>query len=141
MFTKLLIALDGSEMSRKALNVAIELAKLTGASLYLVSVEENLPHYPADIGEVKEEKQLKNGYFKTIQREAREMAKVHGIDLDQANILIGNEAKTIVSHAKAIKCDLIVMGHSGQSGVWANFLGSTAEKISHHAHCTVMIVR
>ena len=39
------------------------------------------------------------------------------------------------------KVDLILVGHSGLSGVWAAFLGTTAEKVSRHAPCSVLIVR
>jgi len=39
------------------------------------------------------------------------------------------------------KFDLILVGHSGLSGVWAKFLGTTAEKVSRHAPCSVLIVR
>jgi nucleotide-binding universal stress UspA family protein len=37
--------------------------------------------------------------------------------------------------------DLIVLGHRGLSGVWATFLGQVAEKVSRHAHCSLLIVR
>jgi nucleotide-binding universal stress UspA family protein len=66
---------------------------------------------------------------------------VSGLDLQHADVLTGHVAKSIINYAKKIKCDLIIVGHSGLSGAWANFLGTTAEKISHHADCTVMIVR
>jgi nucleotide-binding universal stress UspA family protein len=39
------------------------------------------------------------------------------------------------------KLDAVLVGHSGLSGVWAKFLGTTAEKVSRHAPCTVIIVR
>lgn len=141
MFKHILVALDGSTSSRKGLDVAVALAKALGAELSLVSVEEHLPSYPGDVGEVKEEKERQNQIFWKLQREAREAVKVSGLDLHRADILMGHVAKSIISHAKSIQCDLIVMGHSGLSGVWANFLGSTAEKVSRNAHCTVMIVR
>ncbi len=141
MFNYILIAFDGSKVARKALEIAIDMAEVTKARLALVSVEANLPQFPADIGEIKEEKQVQNGYFKTAQREARELAKMHGIDLHRVDVLAGHVSKTIIDHARNIKCDLIIMGHSGQSGAWADFLGSTVDKVSRHAHCTVMIVR
>jgi len=141
MFKHILIAYDGSTSSRKALDVAIGLAKVLGANLSLVSVEEHLPSYPGDVGEVKEEKERQNEIFQKFQREAREAVKLSGLDLQSADVLIGHVAKSIVNHAQTTQCDLIVMGHSGRSGVWGSFLGSTAEKVSRNAHCTVMIVR
>jgi nucleotide-binding universal stress UspA family protein len=141
MFQHILVAFDGSTTSQKALDNAIELSKLLNANLSLVSVEEHLPSYPGDIGEVKEEKERQNNIFQNLQREAREKVKLSGQDLHRADILVGHVAQSIINHAKSIQCDLIVMGHSGRSGAWGRFLGSTVEKVSRYAHCTVMIVR
>lgn len=141
MFKHILVAYDGSAASRKALEVAGELAGAFGANLSLVSVEEHLPSFPGDIGEVKEEKERQNDIFQKLQREARETVKVKGLDLFRADVLVGHVSITIIKHAKAIECDLVIMGHSGRSGAWGAFLGTTAEKVSRHAHCTVMIVR
>jgi nucleotide-binding universal stress UspA family protein len=141
MFKHILVAYDGSASSRKGLEVAIGLAKALGANLSLVSVEEHLPSYPGDVGEVKEEKERQNGIFQKLQREAREMAKLGGLDLYRADVLVGHVSKSIINHARNIQCDLIVLGHSGRSGAWGRFLGSTADKVSRYAHCTVMLVR
>jgi nucleotide-binding universal stress UspA family protein len=141
MFKHILAAYDGSAVSRQALEMAGGLARALGAELSLVSVEEHLPSFPGDIGEVKEEKERQNEVFQKLQREAREMVKLTGLDLHRADVLVGHVAKTIIKHAKAVECDLIVMGHSGRSGAWGGFLGTTAEKVSRYAHCTVMIVR
>jgi nucleotide-binding universal stress UspA family protein len=141
VFKHILVAYDGSTSSRKALDVAIGLAKMLRSNLSLVSVEEHLPSYPGDVGEVKEEKERQNEVFQKLQNEAREIARLNGLDLNRADVLIGHVAKSIINHSKSIQCDLIVMGHSGRSGAWGTFLGSTAEKVSRNAHCTVMIVR
>ncbi len=141
MFKHILVAYDGSALSQKALDVAIGLAKTMGAKLSLVSVEEHIPTFPGDIGEVKEEKERQNNIFHKLQQEAREIVRENGIDLTHADVLVGHVSQSIISHAKSIQCDLIVMGHSGRSGAWGRFLGSTAEKVSRVAHCTVMIVR
>lgn len=141
MFKHILVAYDGSDFSQKALDVAIGLAKMMGAQLSLVSVEEHLPTFPGDIGEVKEEKERQNNIFHQLQQEAREIVRENGIDLTHTDVLVGHVSQSIISHAKSIQCDLIVMGHSGRSGAWGRFLGSTAEKVSRVAHCTVMIVR
>jgi nucleotide-binding universal stress UspA family protein len=141
MFKNILVSFDGSTYSWKALDTAVDLAKLTNAQLSLISVEENLPRFVADSGELKEEKEYQNGVFQKLQLEARERVKSSGIDLLRADIRMGHVAKSIIEHAKSIQCDLIIMGHSGRSGAWGNFLGTTAEKVSRYAHCTVMIVR
>ena len=141
MFKHILIAFDGSASSRQALTEALELATALRARVSLVSVEESVPQFPGDIGEVKEEQLRLNEYFARLQREARDAAKAHGLDFECADNLAGHVTQTILRHAKDIQCDLIVVGHSGRSGAWASFLGTTAEKVSRHAHCTVLIVR
>jgi nucleotide-binding universal stress UspA family protein len=141
MFKHILVTYDGSVSSSKALDIAIEMAKIMNAGISLVSVEEHLPGFPGDVGEVKEEKERQNNIFQKIQREGREKVKLAGMDLQHADVLVGHVAQSIINYSKKIGCDLIVMGHSGRSGAWGNFLGTTAEKVSRNAHCTVMIVR
>ncbi|MCX8126535.1 MAG: universal stress protein [Dehalococcoidia bacterium] len=141
MFKIILVAYDGSEHSKKALLTSVSLSKAFGSRIVLVSVEENVTHYAADIGEVKEEKQRLNGLFQRLQREARETVKMSGMDLSGADILVGNVPRAIIEYAKTIKCDLIVMGSSGRSGAWVGLLGTTVDKVSHHAPCSVLIVR
>jgi nucleotide-binding universal stress UspA family protein len=141
LFKFVLIPFDGSVSSRRALDVGLGIAQAFGAEVALLTVEEYIPRFAGDIGEVKEEKERQNEYFAGIQREARELAKLRGLDFGRADILVGHVAQNIVAYAKEIQCDLFVMGHSGRSGVWASFLGSTVEKVSRYAHCTVVIVR
>jgi nucleotide-binding universal stress UspA family protein len=141
VFKNILVSLDGSTHSRKALDIGIGLAKAFDSNLSIVSVEEHLSRIPATKSEVEDEKESQDLYFKNIQNEARQAVLMSGLDLQHADVLTGHVAKSIINYAKKIKCDLIIVGHSGLSGAWANFLGTTAEKISHHADCTVMIVR
>jgi len=53
----------------------------------------------------------------------------------------GPVAHTILEVTREGRFDLLVMGHSGRSEAWTAFLGTTAEKVSRHAPCTVLIVR
>jgi nucleotide-binding universal stress UspA family protein len=140
-FKYILVPFEGSTSSRRALEVGLTMAKAFQAKVALVTVEEYLPQMPGDIGEVIEEKERQNHFYQSVQREAREQAKIRGIELERADILVGHVAQTLLNHASQIQCDLIVMGHSGRSGVWGRFLGTTADKVSRYAHCTVVIAR
>jgi nucleotide-binding universal stress UspA family protein len=140
MFKRILVGLDGSAGSKRALSAAIRLAAEQGAELIAVSVEERLPHYAAMVGEVEEAKQQANEYFARVQREAYDRAKQAGIEL-RCVTLAGHAAQRIVEYANAEKVDLLVLGHSGHTGVWGQFLGTTADKIVRHAPCSVLIVR
>lgn len=140
MFNRILVGLDGSAGAFKALDAAIGLAAEHGGELVAVSVEERLPHYAAMIDEVDETKRQADAYFEGVQREAYERAKRAGIEL-RVRVLAGHAAQCIVDYATAEKVDLLVLGHSGHSGIWGTFLGTTADKIVRHAPCSVLVVR
>ncbi|HEY8838510.1 MAG TPA: universal stress protein [Dehalococcoidia bacterium] len=140
MFKLILVGLDGSAGSKRALGVAIGLAVEQGAELRAVSVEERLPHYAAMVDEVEEAKRQANEYFQRVQREAYDHAKQAGIELQVAT-LAGHAAQRIMEYATAEQADLLVLGHSGHSSVWGQFMGTTADKLVRHAPCSVLIVR
>jgi nucleotide-binding universal stress UspA family protein len=140
MFRKILLAYDGSEGANRALAVGIDLAKLHGAELWAVAVQEKLPRFSATIDEVQEEKQFANEQYGKLLEAAKVKAKEAGIEL-KTLMRPGHPAQTIISAAKEGKFDLVLVGHTGLSGVWSAFLGTTAEKVSRHAPCSVLIVR
>lgn len=140
MFKRVLVGLDGSAGSKKALSAAIHLVLEQNAQLMAVSVEEGLPRYAAMVDEVEETKRQANDFFGRVQREAYDRAKQAGIEL-HAVTLAGHAAQRIVEYATAEAIDLLVLGHSGHTGVWGQFLGTTADKIVRHAPCSVLIVR
>jgi nucleotide-binding universal stress UspA family protein len=140
MFQKILLAYDGSEGANRALEAAIELAQLHRGKIWALAVEENLPHITATVGEFQDTKEQANEKFRKLLEAARARAEKAGVEL---KILLrgGHPAQTIVGIAKDGEFDVILVGHSGLSGVWAAFLGTTAEKVSRHAPCSVLIVR
>jgi len=140
MYKKILLAYDGSEGAKKGLEAGINLLKLHQAQLYALAVQEKMPRFAGTMDEVMEEKAFGYQHFEKILEEARTRAKEAGIEL-KTDIRIGHPAKTIVEAAKEGKFDLILVGHTGLSEVWARFLGTTAEKVSRHAPCSVLIVR
>ena len=66
MFTKILVANDGSAGARRALEIAVDIAARYGAELHSISVEEGLPHYAATIDEVDAVKEKENHYFEQV---------------------------------------------------------------------------
>jgi nucleotide-binding universal stress UspA family protein len=140
MYKKILLAYDGSEGANKALNAGINLAKIHGAELVALSVQEGLPKFAGTIDEVREEKEFADQQYGKLLGSARTQAKEAGVEL-KTIMRPGHPAKTIVEVAKEGKFDLVLVGHTGLSGVWAAFLGTTAEKVSRHAPCSVLIVR
>ena len=140
MFKKILLAYDGSEGAQRALTAGIALAQLHGAELWALAVEERLPRFSGTIDEVQEEKQFADEQSGKLLEAARAQAKESGVEL-KTRMRPGHPAQTIVQAAQEGNFDLILVGHSGLSGVWAKFLGTTAEKVSRHAPCSVLIVR
>jgi nucleotide-binding universal stress UspA family protein len=140
MFEKILVAYDGSEGSRRALGVGIELAKRLGAELYSISVMEHLPHYAATVGEVKEAQAEFEVFFRELTKQARDLAALQGVEL-QTVIKAGHEVETIVTFARAGGFDLLVIGFVGHSNIWGRIMGSTTQNLSRLAPCAVMIVK
>ena len=81
MFTRIVVANDGSEGGFKALAMACELAKREGAALHMISVEE-LPDFPASIDEIVEIKDAENHKYHDVLERARAIAKASDIDLN-----------------------------------------------------------
>jgi nucleotide-binding universal stress UspA family protein len=140
MFKKILAAYDGSEGAKRALAVGFSLAKIHGAELTALAVEEVPPRFSGTIDEVQEEKQLADAIYDEVLAGAATLAREAGAEL-KAIKRLGHPARTIVDTAQEGNFDLILVGHTGWSGVWAAFLGTTADKVSRHAPCSVLIVR
>ncbi len=135
-----MLAYDGSPGARKALETAVDLAGSLGSDLLAVTVEAHLPRYAATVGEVEEERAAEESQATTSLAEATGYARGHGIVLE-TEVRAGNAAHAIVQAAKEHGVDLIVLGASGRSGLWGHFLGGTADRVSEHAPCAVLIAR
>jgi nucleotide-binding universal stress UspA family protein len=140
MYRRILVALDGSAGSKKALERAVLLANEAQAPLHALAVEDHLPKYAATIDEVKEAQAERHAFFNEVMAEARNIAAEYEVDL-KPEVTVGHAAQTICRRAGELRVDLLVIGHSGHSNVWGNFLGTTADKVSRHAPCDVLIVR
>jgi nucleotide-binding universal stress UspA family protein len=140
MYKKILVAYDGSEGSKKALDHALHLAKELGSQVSALWVRGSLPHYPETVDEVEEEKDAANSFLQKLTAELISISKEHGVEVF-AESKVGHPAKTIVDYAREQRFDLIVLGHRGHSGLWGGFLGHTTDKVSENAHCSVLIVR
>ena len=140
MFKKMLVAFDGSEGAKRALAVGIRMAQIHQAELWALAVEEKLPKFSGTIDEVQEEKEFANRHYGGLLEEASRQALEAGEELHTL-LRPGHAAKTIAEVAGEGAFDLVIVGHTGLSEVWAKFLGTTAEKVSRHASCSVLIVR
>jgi nucleotide-binding universal stress UspA family protein len=125
MFRKILLAYDGSEGAKAALRVGIGLAKSLSAELHCISVEEELPHYAATMGEVED---------------AKDQAALLGIEL-HTEIRQGHEVEIIVNYAKEGGFDLLLAGYHGHSRIFERVMGSTAQSIIRLSPCSVLLAK
>ncbi|MBX6771357.1 MAG: CBS domain-containing protein [Chloroflexi bacterium] len=139
MFRHLITAVDGSDASLKALDLAIVLAARTGALLDIVSVEEEPPHYLSRNAEVRDARSEAERYYGALHAEAVLRAARRGV-VTSTRILTGHEVRALLEDVRDHQADLLVIGATGHSGVWEMFLGSTADKLVAHAPTSVLVV-
>ncbi len=145
MFTRIVVGTDGSETAAEAVRQAVDLAKLTGASLSIVSayqpvhkrrIEGEQQGAPADV-------QYEIGPREDVNLvldAAAAAAKKDGIEV-QTHPVEGEPAEAILTVAEETEADLIVVGNKGMTGARRFLLGSVPNNVSHHAPCSVIIVR
>jgi nucleotide-binding universal stress UspA family protein len=138
-FDSPLVAIDGSEGAQRALDCAISLVERLGGKLTALVVEGKLPAYAATAGEVDEVKHEKDEFFQRVLEDARRQAETRGVEI-KTELVPGHAAEVITHYAKAHGHDLIVVGHRGHF-LGDYLLGSTADRVAHHAHCPVIVVR
>jgi nucleotide-binding universal stress UspA family protein len=138
-FNNVLVPVDGSDGAAKALDCALSLCSALDARLTALAVEGKLPAYAASLGEVDEVKREKDEFFTAVLTRAQEAARERGVAI-RTELVPGHAAEVITHYAAAHGHDLIVIGHRGHflSDV---LLGSTADRVAHHAPCPVMVVR
>lgn len=139
MYKKILLAYDGSEAAQPGLAAGLDLAKIHGAELWALAVQEMRPRFGGPINEMQEEKEFANQQYGKLLEGVRRLAQEAGIEL-KTLMRLGLPAKIIIAVAKEGRFDLIILGHVGLGGVW-ELMGTTAEKVSRHAPCSVLIVR
>ncbi len=140
MYRGILVALDGSEPSKKALEAAIDLARTYRASLHALGVQEHLPHYAATVGEVEEAKAELDTFYGRVMQEAQQTAAEQAMTL-ATDVRAGHAAQQILQVAREGDFDLIVMGARGHGFIRDFLLGTTTDRVSDHAPCSVLVVR
>ena len=139
MYKRIVVGLDGSKGSESALEAAMALARSSKAELFLISIEE-LPRYPAAVDEIDDERDAATEFFQRIQREGIERVTTAGL-IARHEIRVGHPGQALSHYALEVGADLLVIGHSGHSGIWGRLLGTTADKVVDHAPCSVLVVR
>ena len=145
MFGSIVVGTDGSETATQAVRQATELAKAVGAKVNLVSAFE-----PVGNQRLREERQQvpEDMQWMVNEREdveatlndAKETIEAAGVEVETF-ARQGDPADAILDVAEENNADLIIVGNKGMSGAKRFLLGSVPNKVSHHAPCSVMIIR
>jgi nucleotide-binding universal stress UspA family protein len=148
LIKKILIGVDGSPNSDRALDFGLDLAETCGASILILNVFQFPPFYenPEEpsaysAGRADFIKDLRKVHEETLARvvnRARELKPSLEIT---AELKEGDPVTHIVDSAREGGFDLIVVGHKGWSRMREIFLGSISERVAHLAQCAVLIVK
>lgn len=139
MFKKILLAYDGSEGGKLALDKAAQIAKAVAADLHLLAVGR-IPEYAETVSEVEEAREQAKAFYSKIVDEAAASLKQAGLSV-ATHIDYGKPGDVILRLAEDLSADLIVLGTNPHSALRRRVLGATVDKVVDHAHCSVLVVR
>ena len=142
----IVVPVDGSDQSKKALDFSVDLAQHYQGELKLVYVMEpfvvedvfsmSTIAVPADMDDLSLEK-----YGKKVLDKAETIVRDLGVTNVSKKVLRGDPAKAILAFSENAQADMIVIGSRGLGNVSGIFLGSVSQKVGHDAHCTCITVK
>jgi nucleotide-binding universal stress UspA family protein len=147
MYRKILVATDGSTLSKKAVRSAIELAGAVGAELIALYV---VPRYPVSYFEggvtvstadiARTEKQWTERGQAVVDA-VRDAAVAEGVKAKATVVKSDLIAEAILANVKKNKCDLVVMASHGRRGLKRILLGSETQQVLTHSTVPVLVLR
>lgn len=149
MYQRILIATDGSTLSRMAVDSGIELAALTGAQVIALKV---IPRYPVSYFEGNKSLSANNQDIATTEKqwadaalavveEVKASAEARGVKAKAITKTSDLIAESIIAMAKKHNCDLIVMASHGRRGLKRVLMGSETTHVLTHSHIPVLVLR
>jgi nucleotide-binding universal stress UspA family protein len=145
MFRSIVVGTDGSDTATQAVRQAVDLASAIGATLELVSAYEPVPaqrlrqerrNAPEDLQWAISPREDVDVTLQAASEVAREAGVTANIYPRQ-----GDPADAVLDVAEERDADLIIVGNKGMTGAKRFLLGSVPNKVSHHAPCSVLIIR
>jgi nucleotide-binding universal stress UspA family protein len=144
MFQRILVPTDGSDITKKAVDTTIALAKSLAARVYTISVKEPFPY--SAISEMQPTPPQE--FFDAQERIATkrvqavsELCAAADVPCQAHTVEALHPWEAIIDHAKRMECDLLVMASHGRRGVSALLLGSETQKVLTHSKVPVLVVR
>jgi nucleotide-binding universal stress UspA family protein len=145
VFASMVVGTDGSGTASEAVRQATELAVQLSAKVHLVSAYEPVPE-----GRLREERDQVPDDLQWMVNPREDVHETltqaaHGLEAKGIEVEVhareGDPADAILDVAEETNADLIVVGNKGMTGAKRFLLGSVPNKVSHHAPCSVMIIR
>ena len=147
MYERILIPTDGSKLSQKAAQQALQLAELTGAQVVALHV---VPRYPVSYFEggasvdAREVGRIEADWIsrgQAVVDGVKASAEARGLKAKAVTMKSDLVAESIMAAARKHKCDLIVMASHGRKGLKRLLLGSETNHVLTHSHLPVMVLR
>lgn len=144
MYKRILVPTDGSEITAKAVQCAVDMAKLTGAEIFAIAVKEPFPYSaisemqpvpPQEFYDAQE--RIAAARVKAVQ----DAAQAAGVAAQAHTVEALHPWEAIIDHAKTQGCDLVVMASHGRRGIAALMLGSETQRVLIHTQLPVLVVR
>ena len=133
MFEKILLAVDGSEHSDRAVAAAVDLARKSRAAVHVIHV-----HEAGLVAPIETNIEAQGIVERVVKQLEADRVEATGAAISARS---GEVAPSIVEVARELGSDLIVMGTRGLSDFSSLLLGSVAHKVLHYAECPVLVVR
>jgi len=145
MFKRIAVAFDESPEAERAFRSAVDLARLLGSEVYLITVIENLPPYIGYVSAVAPDvpgmlKADRQAFYADLHHKARSTAEQAGVSV-HSEFFEGDEMKGLLHLADRLHPDLLVVGLRFEPGGLSQYLGGTAHKLALHARCNILGVR
>lgn len=146
MISSVIVGTDGSDTAGQAVAAAAKLAAASGARLTIVSayapvsgsrLRAEKRQAPSDVEWAVNEREDVD----SMLQEAKRTAEGLGVERVRTAAREGDPADVIIDVAEELHCDLVVVGNQGMTGGRRFLLGAVPDKLSHHAKCSVLIVR
>ena len=147
MYKRILVATDGSTLSKKAVTSAIQLAATCGAELLTLRVvprypqayfEGSIPLSAADVNRIEAQwTEAAKAALEAVQKTAQNK----GVETKAVTVKSDVVSDAIIATAKKHKADLIVMASHGRKGIKLLLLGSETQQVLTHSHIPVLVLR
>lgn len=147
---RILIAYDGSEPSRQALNQGVNIAKLTDSHVTILTVAPRImiPLFSSEVSSISTAQEMgnyyqdmKDYYSKSLKKGVKEIERNYPELQIETMLKEGRPSSTIVETAEEGKYDLIVIGSRGLGGISGWLLGSTSKKVVESCKVPILVVK